>query len=486
MPPLLATALLITDWVLRLALAARVLMRRAPVPVPVALAWLAILLSVPYVGVIAYLMFGELRLGRWRTRKLSRLSEEMDQRAARLWMHRSEVSGAQDPVGEQLAAFGTAVGGLPPLSGNQLRLLGDSEQTLDAIIADIDAAKTHCHILTYIWMPDSGGRLVAEAVMRAAQRAVECRVLVDAVGSKKFCRSPLFREMTAAGVQVLAALPVNPVRALFARLDLRNHRKIIVIDGRIAYSGSQNITDKTFCSTRRKGVGPWIDATLRIQGPAAQALAVVFLIDWQVDSRTEVSEVVRYLPDLGRPTTQHSVVQVIPSGPGATPMAVQQAVLTSIYSAREELIVTTPYFVPDEATKAALKAAAMRGVRVTVVVPKNIDSRMAAFASHSHYLDLLEAGVTIMHFRDGLLHAKTITIDRRIGMIGSANIDTRSFNLNFEITMFIFDDDFASVLRFMQTSYIERSDEVDLLSWRKRPAWRTAVENAAQLMGPLL
>ncbi|HYE02478.1 MAG TPA: cardiolipin synthase [Phycisphaerales bacterium] len=484
--PWYSSTILYADWGLRLVFAARVLLRRAPVPVPVALAWLVVLLSLPFAGWIAYLMFGEPRLGLWRAKRFGRLAEEMDQRAARLWAHRSEEGDAANPVNAQIAALGTAVGGLPPLRGNKLRLLADSEQMLDALIADIDSAREHVHILVYIWQASGGGVLVGEALIRAVARGVECRVLVDAVGSKKFLRSQLRKRMVAAGVEVNAALPVSALRAVFSRLDLRNHRKIAVIDGRVAFSGSQNISDRTFRSKRRAGLGSWIDATLRIEGPAAQALAVVFLIDWQLDSGQDMRQVVRYLPELGRPKDDACIVQVVPSGPGTMPQAIQQAILTTIYSAREELLITTPYFVPDDATKSALRSAAMRGVQVTVVVPEVLDSRLTAAASRSHFLELMEAGVRIALFQGGLLHAKTITADRRIAVVGSANLDMRSFALNFEVTMFIYDDDFSSVVRFLQTDYLGKSVELDLATWRARRWYRVAVDNAAQLLGPLL
>jgi cardiolipin synthase len=272
---------------------------------------------------------------------------------------------------------------------------------------------------------------------------------------------------------------------LFERLDLRNHRKIAVIDGRIAYAGSQNLTDSTFRAGFNPRVGSWIDATVRVEGPAAQALGVVFLQDWQLDANEKVPDITPFLPELGPPKGE-CVVQVLPSGPGPSPAGIQEAVLTTIYAAKEELIITTPYFVPDDATRRALQAAALRGVRVVLVMPFEADGRLVAAASRSYWQDLLESGVRIMLCRGGLLHAKTISVDRLMGFIGSANLDMRSFYLNFEATLIIYDDNFASVLRFLQMDYISDSVEVHLDQWRRRPVIRTFADNCAQLLGPLL
>jgi cardiolipin synthase len=435
-----------------------------------------------------YLLVGENRLGSRRIRRYEAVSKGVEQQAAAVWKQEHAATDEFDQEWGHVARFGSAVSGMPPLRGNRLTLVHSSEEMLDSLTRDIDAAKSHVHILTYIWMPGGKPVDVVDALLRAATRGVQCRVLVDAVGSKKFLRCPDCRRLVPGGVKVVIALPVNPFRLLLARLDLRNHRKIVVIDGRLAYAGSQNIADSTFRSNRFRRTGPWIDATLRIDGPAAQALATVFLRDWMMDADEEFGDLGPYFPqlDVGPEDEGNSVVQIVPSGPGLSPMAIHQALLTTIYAAREELIMTTPYFVPDEATRTALQTAAMRGVRVTLVMPSVSDSPLVAAASRSHYLDLLESGVRIMHFRHGLLHAKTVTIDRRIALIGSANFDARSFWLNFEVTAFIYDDNFASVVRFMQLDYLSHSYEVELHDWRRRPSWQVFRDNVAQLWGPLL
>lgn len=477
-------SVLAADWIIRIGLAVRIIMRRASVPV--SLAWLLIVLFMPFVGFVVYLLVGENRLGRRRVRRFNELTAGIDTEAVALWRRHHLDWLPQEDFYRHAAKMGTAVSGLPPLTGNTLELISDTSGMLDRLIADIDAARQHCHLLYYIWMNGGRGVDVANAMIRAAKRGVECRVIVDAVGSKHFLRSAAARRMRDSGVKVTAALPVNPLLMLLARIDLRNHRKIAVIDGRIGYAGSQNINDDTFNFDPRRGIGPWIDATLRLEGPAVHALQVVFLRDWLADSEENLNPLGRFFPEEVLAGEGPSVLHVIPSGPGAPLDAVHQTFLATIYAATEELLITTPYFVPDEASKAALCTAAMRGVEVTIVVPEILDAPIVAAAARSHYLDLLDAGIRIFHYRGGLLHSKTMTADRRLAIIGSANLDMRSFWLNFEITLFIYDDDFSSLVRFMQRGYLNNSVQISREKWLRRSLLRQFADNVAQLFSPLL
>lgn len=476
--------LFIVDWAIRLSTALLIIMRRRPVTA--SLAWLVVVLFVPVIGLLLYVLVGESTLGRRRAARHEKLTKNLDQKAVGLWRHRHQDCDTSEATFGPIARYGTAMSGLPPLRSNRLTLMADNQAMLASLERDIDAAKHHVHLLFYIWSPDSGVEAIATALERAARRGVQCRVLVDSVGGRPFFRSAMCRKMREAGVQVVESLPVRLWRLPFARVDLRNHRKIAVFDGRVAYCGSQNMCDTSFRSNRWRKTGEWIDASVRVEGPAAQALAVTFLRDWQLDSDEDLTDVEPFLPDVSPDPDHDCIVQVVPSGPGPTPFAIHQALLTLVYSAREELLMCTPYFVPDESMLEALRAAAARGVDVTIVMPRVSDSPLVASASRSHYLDLLEAGVKIYLYEGGLLHAKTLTVDRHTGVIGSTNIDQRSFFLNFEITLFVYDDDFASVLRFKQTGYLQDSERVHLDEWRKRTWAETLRDNAAQLLGPLL
>jgi cardiolipin synthase A/B len=477
--------LLVVEALIRVAFMITVILRRRPVGV--SLAWLVLLLLVPVLSTVLYILVGENRLGSRRIRRYEQLAAGIEHQAVRLWKHRCYESESAEREFGHIARYGTAISGFPPLGRNSLTLLADNQTMLEALIADIDSAKSHVHLLFYIFETDTAGAAVADALIRAAARGVQCRLLVDGVGSWGFIDSDLHERLLEAKVQVVEALAVNWFRRPLSRLDLRNHRKIAVIDGLTAYTGSQNITDLEFRASRWRETGPWIDASVRVRGPAAQALAVIFLKDWQLDSYEDLApRVEEFLPDAPALDDAESVVQVIPSGPGPSPQAIHQAFLTIIYSAREELMMTTPYFVPDESLLNALTAAAARGVRVTIVMPKVSDSLLVASASRSHYLDLLEAGVHIYHYVPGLLHSKVLTVDRTIGLIGSTNFDARSFFLNFEVTLLVYDRDFAAALRFMQQGYTRQSESVTLADWRKRGWWLTLRDNTTQLLGPLL
>lgn len=473
-------ALLTGDWLIRVGLSIRVIMRRREVSA--SLAWLSLIFFVPFLGGFVYLLVGENRLGASRARRYEQVTRAIGEQGAALWRQRRGWGGAA-PRFEQIARLGAAQTHLPPFRGNEIELFGRSERLLEALCDDIDRAEHHCHVLTYIWQIGGGPDGVVEALIQAAERGVECRVLADSYGAKALFRNERVRRLRAAGVEVVEALPANPLRMVFRRMDLRNHRKLAVIDGRVAYTGSQNMTDDGFEVSRLPKVGPWIDATARVEGPAAQALGLVFLRDWQMDSGKDI-DVSAYLPELE--LGDGAEAQALPSGPGGAPTAIRRVVLEMIHASHEELILTTPYFVPDEAIKSALESAAMRGVEVSIVVPARLDTPIVQLASQAHYLDLLEAGVRIYRHAPGLLHAKMITVDREFGVIGSANLDTRSFRLNFELTLLIYDTDVASRLRQLQREYMASSTEVEASAWRDRNRVVRFAENVARLAGPLL
>jgi cardiolipin synthase len=309
--------------------------------------------------------------------------------------------------------------------------------------------------------------------------------LVDAVGSRDFLRSELAGRMRRGGVILQAALQAGLVRMLFVRFDLRMHRKIAVIDGEVAYTGSLNLVDPRFFK-KDAGVGEWVDAMVRVQGPAVEPLAITFLEDWALET-TETPEqlrkigIVRSLSERGP-----AAIQVIPSGPAIRGEAIQRILLMAIYAARRELVLTTPYFVPDESLAAALLSAAERGVAVTLIVPARVDSLLVRWASQAYKGDLMAAGVRVLLFDGGLLHTKSVTIDGQVSLFGSLNLDPRSLHLNFEITLATYDADFTARLRQLQQSYIADARPMDLEAWQSRSKTTRLVENTARLFGPLL
>lgn len=472
---------LLTDFAMRIGFVILVLSqtRRSPES---RIGWILLLLGIPLVGTIIFLLVGETRLGRLRIRRHARIREALD---------RPEIHADGFPeisahallgrTGSHIARLAEQISGGAPVRGNEMELFGDTEEVIRRMEEDIDASVQHCHFLFYIWLDDRAGTRIAEALIRAVKRGVVCRVILDGVGSKAFLKSSLCERMKNAGVKVQAALPANAVRAIFARLDLRNHRKIAVIDYELAWTGSQNIAEASFAP--KPEFAPWIDCVVRVVGPVAKELHLLFVEGWYLDADESLVESLMVpVP----PRESGVIAQVVASGPNFRNQAATQLIQSCIHEADEELVLTTPYFVPDNATIVNLATAARRGIKVTIVVPRRNDSRLVALASRSNYGPLLEAGVKILEFEGGLLHAKTITVDRRIGLVTSCNLDRRSFDLNFEAGVLVFDSDFASNLRFLQQSYINDSVVVDPVGWSQRGRLRNISENAAGLLSPLL
>ena len=482
-PSWTALTFVLIDYLIRFGLSIRVIMRQKQVGVT--LAWLSILLAFPFVGVFIYLLFGELRLGFRRAQKASSLHGSYEKRLRDLRTI-SKVDWSQlGPASEPMSKLSEVAGGIPAISGNSWELLEDFTTVFDRLIADIDAAEKTCHLEFYIWGIDGLAADVSEALLRAAGRGVVCRVAVDAVGSHVFLRSELARRLKEGGVFVRAAMPVSLFRMLFVRFDLRVHRKIVVVDGKIAYTGSQNLVDPRYFKKNAR-VGEWVDAMIRFRGPAVEALAATFLEDWELDTGEGLTEIGDDRA-MNRVAIEGStVIQAIPSGPAASEESIKGVLLQAIYSAQRELVLTTPYFVPDEPLVMAIVSAALRGVEVTLIVPARVDSKLASLASEPHKGRLADSGVSIVAYHDGLLHTKSVTVDGEFSLFGSLNLDPRSLLLNFEITLAVYDRGFTESLRALQARYIKSSTKFDLEAWKERPPSRRFLENVARLLSPLL
>ncbi|MCB1020592.1 MAG: cardiolipin synthase [Bryobacterales bacterium] len=470
---------LFAHWLLVLLFSLRVMRRRAPVGV--SLAWLLIIFVAPFVGVLLYVLFGEKRLARRRLAQLARSTPAILEWQRRLG-ERFGAPPAESARTALIERLAEGAQGRPKLRGNNLALLTDADSVFDAMIRDIDSATTSCDAEFYIW--DEGGRTadVADALVRAAARGVRCRALADALGSERFLRRPLARKLREAGVTLRSALPAGLRQALYSRTDLRNHRKALVVDGRIAYTGSQNLADPRFFE-QNAGAGQWVDAMVRVTGPAVLPISGVFELDWALETAgaLELDEGERVEAEAGS-----AAVQVVPSGPDSRPGTINQLFLSALYSAERKLTITTPYFIPDDALLGALEAAAARGVETTLIVPARNNSRMVRFASSAHYDGLLAAGVRIAHFNAGLLHTKSITVDDAFSIFGSANLDIRSLWLNLEISLFIYDQTFTSELSALQQRYLADSTLIRLEEWRRRPNWVRWAEDVFRLLSPLL
>ncbi|HRX37232.1 MAG TPA: cardiolipin synthase [Aestuariivirga sp.] len=446
-------------------------------------AWALVILAAPVAGMIAYILLGETNVGRGR-----RLRER---KALALFPPMASSPGLGPSVpppvipDRHLALFATgrAINGFAPVGGNDVQLLADSNAAIDAMVADIDQARDHVHISFYIWLADTNGLKMVEALIRARQRGIACRIIADGLGSRRLIGSEHWRRMAAAGVETVAALRVgNPLlRALNGRIDIRNHRKIVVIDNRITYCGSQNCADPEFRIKAR--YAPWVDIMMRFEGPVARQNQYLFASQWMASSAGDLTHYLREPLDPGTPGV---VAQATGTGPTVPFSAMPALFAALIFEARRELFVTTPYYVPNEMLQAALCACARRGVAVTMIFPARNDSRIVAAASRSYYLDLLEAGVTIFEYGAGLLHAKTMTVDGEVALIGSANLDRRSFDLNFENNILISDEGAATVVRQRQETYLAQSRRITREEVQGWSMPRRLYNNTIAMLSPLL
>jgi len=472
--PFLATAAALAYLALQVFFICRALLRPYRQPVS-RLAWVMVMLIAPVVGMAAYVLVGETNIGRGRTERKRRVIEELPSPP--------NAEGALPERYQPLFRTGASVNFYPPVGGNSALLLADSDAAIAAMVADIDAAQQNVHVLFYIWLADTNGLKVAEALKRAAARGVTCRVMADDFGSRAFIRSQHWRDMAAAGVVLARAMPVSnpPISALWGRIDMRNHRKIVVIDNRITYCGSQNCADAAFAVKPR--FAPWVDIMTRWEGPVVRQNQHLFATDWMGHGNDDISALI----DAPLEAPPGGIVaQVIGTGAMVRPSAMPEIFVSVINAARRELVVTTPYYVPDETIQAALCASAYRGVDTTFIVPQRNDSWIVAAASHSYYEELLDAGVKIYEYVGGLLHSKTMTVDGDISLIGSANIDRRSFELNFENNILLHDPALTARIRARQQAYLDSSIPIAATEVARWPRRRRLWNNTIAMLGPVL
>jgi len=472
-----ATLLLLLHIIVLSAVFVRILLRPNREPAS-RIAWITVVAALPVVGAIAYLLLGETNIGR---QNRSAMRKAIAQIPGQI-IEGADTSQVPSKYAH-LFRVGSSISGFQPLAGNRAELMADSNATIEHMVADIDAATEQVNVLFYIWLADNNGTKIAEALKRAVARGVTCRAMVDGLGSRSLIKSNLWREMGASGVHTAIALPLgNPLlRPLQGRIDIRNHRKILVIDDWLTYCGSQNCADPEFLIKPK--YAPWVDAVIRIEGPVARQNQLLFATDWM----TYTGE------DLNDPSPQpmpqidgHTLAQVVASGPTLRNSAMPEMFETLIFSAREELVISTPYYVPNQSMQAALCAAAYRGVCVTLILPARNDSMEVAAASRSYYAELLQAGVDIREYVGGLLHSKTLTMDGEITLIGSANMDRRSFDLNYENNMLLYGHILTQAIRQRQQSYIESSRVVSPQEVENWPVTRRLWNNTIAMLGPVL
>lgn len=447
------------------------------------IAWVTVILAIPIAGMLAYLLLGETNIGRRRIARMRKVIANMPPMAE---VQPGEASNAEPDMPEayrHLFAVGKSISGFEAIGGNSARLMQDSNSSIEAMIADIDAATEHVHLLFYIWLTDNNGLKMVEALKRAAKRGVRCRAMADDLGSRVMIRSKYWKQMQDAGVETAVALPIGNLllRPLRGRIDLRNHRKILVIDDRITYCGSQNCADPEFLVKAK--FGPWVDAVIRFEGPIVRQNQHLFASDWMSYADDNIDPLL--LPPIHAPHPGFPA-QVIGTGPTVRHSAMPEMFESLCHAARKELIISTPYFVPDDAMQGALCAAAWRGVETTVIFPARNDSWVVGAASRSYYAELLKAGVKIHEYVGGLLHTKSLTLDGDITLIGSANMDRRSFDLNYENNILFYNPDLTRDVRTRQQQYLASSNPVTADMVNAWPLTTRLWNNTLAVLGPVL
>jgi cardiolipin synthase len=473
-PTVWAWAVLISEWAIRLGMLLVVPFRRTPAA---AKGWLLLIFFEPWIGLFLYLLIGRPTMPRWRREQMTRLPQVMAEVVERLLTHPNVFHPELSPKLERTSVLAKKLGRMPVLGGNAAEIQVDYDTILARMEADIDQAKNHVHLLYFIFADDAATAPVIAALGRATQRGVTCRVLVDALGSR-FALSTLRPKLTALGVEVKHMLPVGFFRRRKARLDLRNHRKIAVMDGRIAYTGSQNLVAACF----KAGI-IYEELVVRLTGPAVLELQYIFAADWFLETNEVLqSERVFPAPEIAGPIP----IQVLASGPDFPTQNNQRLIISLIHNARVQVRITTPYFIPDEPLLQALQTAVLRGVEVHLVLSEIGDQVLVARAQRSYYEELLEAGVKIYLYRKNMLHAKFLIVDDSIALVGTSNMDIRSFVLNAEHVLIFHDVGMTSQLQGAQERCIANCRLLTLEEWRQRPFRIKLEEHLARLLSPLL
>lgn len=455
----------VLEWLIRIGALAVVPARRSPAA---ARGWLLLIFFLPIPGLLLFWFIGSPRFPRWRRERFDRLLPFYEELAVRL---NPTPLGARS---DEVAALVTKLGKLPAVPGNSIDFIDDYDGAVQSLIRDIDAAKQSVDILVYIFADDDVGRAVAGALRRACGRGVRVRVVFDPIGSHKWLRGT-FRLLRDADVEFRAALPFRLWRHR-TRRDMRNHRKLFVIDGQIGYAGSQNIVAKDF----RPGVVNR-EMMVRLTGPIVSEMLAVCRVDWSMETGNAPEPVAIAASNSGS-----CIGQLLPSGPDYPLEGFATLLTWLLHRATQRVIVTTPYFVPDESLIEAMRTAALRGVVVDLIVSAVVDQWLVSFAQRSFYDELLDAGVRIWRYDQFLLHAKNVTVDNDIAIVGSSNVDLRSFQLNEEVSLVFHDEATVGSVREVQLGYLNGSRSLDLQAWRARPVYVRPIEYGVRMFASLL
>ena len=437
-------------------------------------AWILAVVFLPVVGIVWYITFGQDITKRQVISR--RMYSKLKKRPLDEMGELIEVSypGQHD----NLVALLKNMDYTPILGGNDVQIFTNGKDKFAALFADIEKAKKHIHVEYYVLVDDDIGTRLQQSLIRKAREGLEIRVIYDSFGSRK-TKKKFLEEFRKAGIETEPFLKLT-LPALTSRINYRTHRKMVVIDGQIGYVGGMNIADRYIDGF---SWGCWRDTHARIEGKGVQGLQSVFLIDWYFVSQTLITSR-DYFPMLDNYGT--SPMQIVNSGPLSELNEIFHGIMQAIYDAKESIFIQTPYFLPPEAMIDALQAAAIRGVDVRIMLSKRSDVPLVQMASRSFIKDMLKAGVKVYFYQKGFLHSKTMTFDRSLTLIGSANFDSRSFEQNFEVEAFIYDEKVTADANEIFVEDQRESEIVALKEWVKRPVTVRFLESIMRLFAPLL
>lgn len=448
-----------------------------------ALSWIAVVVSLPVVGLIAYLFFGQ----NYRKQKIFSRKELKDLAAfdalSTRQIHRIDYSKS-DIISNNKDIITLILNNSKSLltMGNDINVLNNGKQTFSSIIEDLKSAQNSIHLEYYIIENDVIGNTIADILKQKAESGVEVRVIYDDVGSWSLGKS-FIKPLRQSGVEIYCFMPV--VFPWFtSKVNYRNHRKIIVIDGKIGYTGGLNIADRYINGTKN---GAWRDTHMRIVGPAVNMLQVTFLTDWYFVTRKKMINYPNYyLAETDGQSLGNTALQIVASGPDSDHEAIMQAYFAAITKAKKHIYISTPYFLPNETILTAIKVAAMSGIDVRIMLPSKSDSKIVHWASRSYFTELLQAGVKIFLYTSGFNHSKLMTVDSTFSSIGTANMDIRSFEDNFEISAMIYDKQQTQIIENQFLEDLTHCYKMTLRRWRKRKHKDNFKESIARLFSPLL
>ncbi|MFF0989612.1 cardiolipin synthase [Kocuria nitroreducens] len=451
-------------------------------------AWLLLILFVPVVGFPLYWLIGSPYVRGRRHAIQAEANRRLAEHTGRL--PSIPAGAAPSPALESVLGMVRRLTGLPCITGTDEGLFGDTGEAYAAMTAAVASAGRYVHVEFYIMAWDDTTDPLFTALAEAAGRGVQVRLLMDHLGSRKYPGWRAFRRrLTAAGIDWQLMMPIDLLRGRWRRPDLRNHRKLLIVDGEVAFLGSHNVIDPAYGSAKNARAGRrWKDLTVKVSGNIVLAVEAVFATDWfsETGQRLEPSQHVVEKPEL-RPGGAANAMQLIPSGPGFPSDPNLRLFTSLVHLAVEKVSITSPYFVPDESLLAAITTAAYRGVRVDLFVGEEADQFLVGHAQRSYYRALLEAGVNIhLYPAPAVLHAKYLTVDDSVAVIGSSNMDFRSFTLDYEVMLLGFGGDLVARLQANDAQYLAVSHRLSLQEWTAQPWYRRYLDNVCRLTSAVM